>query len=102
MEELEMETPIRPPESPRMLPFSSVKQEEEGEPTQTDPRRLPMPKAVPEDHLQRGEAAIKSPEFGCATHNVSGESSCGERTQHVEQSRDDGAREEGPDTNPDK
>lgn len=101
MEELEMETPIRPPESPRMLPFSSVKQEEEeeeGEPKQTDPRRVPMQ----EDHLQRGEAAIKSPEFGCATQSVSGESSCGKRTKEVEQSRDDGAREEGPDRNPEK
>lgn len=41
VEELEMEAPILPPESPTTLPVSSVKEEEEGEPIRRDPERVP-------------------------------------------------------------
>lgn len=97
-----METPIGPPESPRTVPFSSVKQEEEGEPIQRDPRRVPKQKRVQEEHVQGEEAAETSPEFGCVNQNISGETSCGERSGEVDQSRDEGTREEGSEGTPEK
>lgn len=54
-----MEMPIHPPESPRTVPFSTVKQEEEEEPPiQRDPRRVPKQMAVQEECVQ-GEGQQK-------------------------------------------
>lgn len=97
-----METPIRLPESPRAVPFSSVKQEEEGRPIQRDPRRVPKQKAGQEECVQGEEAAKQSPEFGRVKQNISGETSCGERSNEVDQNRADGTREKGPERNPEK
>lgn len=82
VEELEMETPIRPPESPRRLPFSSVKQEDDGEPGQKDPSASGVPtlKAAQEERVQRQEAAKTSPELGRVKQKMSGETSEAERT----------------------
>lgn len=55
VEELEMETPIGPPESPGTSALSSVKEEQE--PIQTDPRRFPLQRATKEQ-----EGAEGSPE----------------------------------------
>lgn len=81
VEELEMETPIRPPESPRRLPFSSVKQED-GEPGQKDPSASGVPtlKAAQEERVQGQEAAKTSPELGRVKQKMSGETSEAERT----------------------
>lgn len=85
-----METPIHPPESPRTAPLVSVKQEEDGEPTQKDPRRVAKQKAA-----QREEAAETSPEVGCVEQNISGEKSCAERSDNMDQScGDDCSRED--------
>lgn len=90
VEEMEVEIPIHPPESPRTAPLVSVKQEEDGEPTQ-----LAKQKAVQEERVQREEAAETSPEAGCVEQNISGEKSCAERSDNMEQSSgDDCSRED--------
>lgn len=100
-----MEAPIRPPESPRTVPFSSVKQEEEGEAIQRDPSAsdAPKQKAVQGERVQGEEAAKTSSDFGCVKQNISGETSCGERrSNEADRNRDVGTREEGPERNPEK
>ncbi|XP_056912991.1 lethal(3)malignant brain tumor-like protein 2 isoform X2 [Takifugu flavidus] len=95
VEEMEMETPIHPPESPRTAPLVAVKQEEEGEPTQKDPRWVAKQKAAQEERVQREEAAETSPEVGCVEQNISGEKSCAERSDNMDQSSgDDCSRED--------
>lgn len=57
VEELEMETPIRPPESPGTAALSSVKEEEEEETMETDPRGFPLQR-----DSQEQEGAEEGPE----------------------------------------
>lgn len=93
-----METPIGPPDSPTTAPFSSVKQEEDGEPVQRDPRRAPTHRAVQQERVQGLEAAKASPKFGWVKQNCSGESGRGETSNQVDQGQD----VEAPGTSPEK
>lgn len=49
-----------------------------------------------------GRTAKTHPEFGCVKQYISGETTCGERSNEVDQSRDNSTREEGPERNPEK